>query len=53
MNGMMNLPSYFTNVRACTDVDDVVMCGSCADEYVANMQDKIGNGYGYGYGYIN
>ncbi len=29
------------------DTDDIVTCGNCADEYVANMWDKIGNGYIY------
>ncbi len=28
-------------------MDDVVTCGSHADEDVANMRDKIGNGYSY------
>ncbi len=32
------------------DMDNIVMCGSHADKHVANMQDKIGNGYSYNFG---
>ncbi len=29
------------------DADDIVMCGSCIDKHMANMQDKMWNGNGY------
>ncbi len=41
------------NAWARTDTDDVGTCRSCVSEHVADMRDKIGNGYGYGCGYFD
>ncbi len=39
-------------VLAHTDMDDVGTCGSRACKHMANMQDKIGNGYVYRFNYF-
>ncbi len=40
------------NVQVRTDADDVKTCRSRACKPMANMLDKIGNGYHYGCGYF-